>query len=57
MKSAIFKSNGIFFTVLFLIWIGIMYAVYFNHPYYPQPLPNELESYKAAAASPAGNTR
>jgi hypothetical protein len=55
MKSAIFKSNGFFFTVLFLVFIGIMYAAYVNHPYYPQPLPSELESYKAAAS--AGQNR
>jgi hypothetical protein len=51
MKSGILKSNGFFFTSLFLLWIGIMYAVYFNHPYYPQPIPSELESYQAAAAA------
>jgi hypothetical protein len=50
MKLVIFKSNGVFFAVLFFVWIGIMYAVYFNHPYYPPPAPSELESYKAAAA-------
>lgn len=55
MKLTILKSNGIFFTVLFLVWIGIMYAVYFNHPYYPQPLPSELESYRATAT--AGQNR
>ena len=57
MKTAILKSNGFFFTVLFLVWIGVMYAVYFNHPYYPQPVPSELESYKAAAAAAAGQSR
>jgi hypothetical protein len=51
MKLSILKSNGLFFTVIFLLWIGIMYAVYFNHPYYPQPVPSELDSYKAAATA------
>jgi hypothetical protein len=51
MKSINFKSDGFFFAALFIAWICIMYALYYNHPYFPQPLPSELESYKAAAAA------
>jgi hypothetical protein len=53
MKSINFKSDGFFFAALFIAWIGIMYAIYSSHPYFPQPLPSEIESYKAAAAAAA----
>jgi len=49
----ILKSDCFFFIVLFLIFIGIMFAMYSGYPYYPAPLPNEY----APQAAPANNTQ
>jgi|GEM_PF-2439395 hypothetical protein len=40
---AFLKSNRGFFIVFFLLFIGVMFALYSNYPYYPAPMPNEFQ--------------
>ena len=54
MKLAkFFKQDSIFYIILFTLFIGFMFALYSNYPYFPSPLPNEYPQHFAAPPSQA----
>jgi hypothetical protein len=48
------KNNGIFFTAAFVIWMTIMIVIYAAHPYFPDPLPNQLQQMQSQQQAQQG---
>ena len=47
MIASFLKRNGLFFAVLFFVWMGIVFVLNAGHRYFPSPLPNELPAMQA----------
>jgi len=51
MITSYLKRNSVFFTIIFVLWLVIMYSLYAHHPYFPEPKPNELQQMQAQQQS------
>lgn len=50
MNLTLLKKDGVFFTILLILFVIIMFSLNAHHAYLAQPLPNQIQEMQAEQA-------